>query len=39
MIQDKAQSAENGKSLFKGCNAVLDHLGGSEPINITLQEH
>jgi len=29
MIQDKAQSAENGRILFKDCNAVLDHLGGS----------
>ena len=29
MIQDKEQSAENGRVLFKGCNAVLDHLGGS----------
>ncbi len=29
MIQDKAQSEENGRVLFKGCNAVLDHLGGS----------
>ena len=29
MIQDKAQSAENGTVLFKGCNAVLDNLGGS----------
>ncbi len=29
MIQDKAQSAENGKVLFKGCNAVLDHPGVS----------
>ena len=29
MIQDKAQSAENGLVLFKGCNAVLNHLGAS----------
>jgi hypothetical protein len=29
MIQDKAQSEENGTVLFEGCNAVLDHLGGS----------
>ena len=29
MIQDKAQSAENGRVLFKGCNAVLGNLGGS----------
>jgi len=29
MIQDKAQSAENGSVLFKGCNAVLDHPGVS----------
>ena len=29
MIRDKAQSAENGRVLFKGCNAVLDHMGGS----------
>ncbi len=29
MIQDKAQSAGNGRVLFKGCNAVLDHPGGS----------
>ncbi len=29
MIQDQAQSAENGTVLFKGCNAVLDHPGGS----------
>jgi hypothetical protein len=28
MIQDKAQSEENGRVLFKDCNAVLDHLGG-----------
>ncbi len=29
MIQDKAQSAGNGRVLFKGCNAVMDHLGSS----------
>ncbi len=29
MKQDKAQPAENGQVLFKGCNAVLVHLGGS----------
>jgi len=29
MIQDKAQSAESGRVLFKGSNAVLDHPGGS----------
>jgi len=29
VIQDKAQSAGNGRVLFKGCNAVLDHLGSS----------
>ena len=29
MIQDKAQSAENGRVLFKDCNAVLDHMGSS----------
>ena len=29
MIQDKAQSAENGRPLFKDCNAVLVHLGSS----------
>ncbi len=29
MVQDKAQSAENGRILFKDCNAVLDHPGGS----------
>ena len=29
MIRDKAQSAENGQVLVKGCNAALDHLGGS----------
>jgi len=29
MIQDEAQFAENGRFLFKDCNAVLDHLGGS----------
>lgn len=29
MIQNKVQSAENGPVLFKGCNAVLDHLGSS----------
>ncbi len=29
MIQDKAQSAGNGRVLFKGCNAVLDHLDSS----------
>ena len=28
MIQDKAPSAGNGR-LFKGCSAVLDHLGSS----------
>jgi len=26
MIQDKAHSVGNGRVLFKGCNAVLDHL-------------
>jgi len=26
MIQDKARPAGNGGALFKGCNAVLDHL-------------
>ena len=26
MIQDKAQSADNGPVLVKGCNAVLGHL-------------
>ena len=29
MFQDKAQTAENGLVLFKGCNAVLGHLGTS----------
>ncbi len=29
MIQDKARSAGNGRVLFKGCNAVLDHLAYS----------
>ncbi len=29
MIQNKAQSAENGRVLVKDCNAVLGHLGGS----------
>ncbi len=29
MFQDKAQSAGNGRVLFKGCNAVLDHLACS----------
>ena len=29
MIQDEAQPAENGRVFFKGCDAVLDHLGGS----------
>ena len=29
MIRDKAQSAGNGRVLFKGCNAVVDHLGSS----------
>jgi len=29
MIQDKARSTENDRVLFKGCNAVLDHSGGS----------
>ncbi len=29
MFQDKAQSAENGRVLFKGCNAALDHLDSS----------
>jgi len=26
MIQNKAQTAVNGGPLFKGCNAVLNHL-------------
>ena len=29
MIQDKAQSAENGRVLVNDCNAVLDHMGDS----------
>ena len=29
MFQDKAQTEENGLVLFKGCNAVLGHLGTS----------
>ena len=29
MIQDKAQSEENGEVLFKGCNAGLDYLDHS----------
>ncbi len=29
MFQDKAQTAENGGFLFKGCNTVLGHLGAS----------
>ncbi len=29
MKQDKAQPEENVPVLFKGCNAVLIHLGGS----------
>ena len=29
MPQDKAQSAGNGCSIAKGCNAVLGHLGAS----------
>ena len=29
MIQDKAQAARNGRVLFKGCNAVLNHLACS----------
>ena len=29
MIQDKAQSADNGSVLFKDCDAELDHPGGS----------
>jgi hypothetical protein len=29
MFQDKAQSAAKGRSLGKGCNAGLGHLGGS----------
>ena len=29
MIQDKAQLEGNGGPLFKGCNAVLDHLASS----------
>ena len=29
MTQDKAQSAVNGCSLNKGCNAVLSHLWAS----------
>ena len=28
-IQDKAPSAVNGRVLFEGCNAVLNHLGRS----------
>jgi len=39
MIQDKAQSAGNGMSFTRDCNAVLDHLDGSESINITLTEY
>lgn len=48
MIQDKAQAEENGRVLFKDCNAVLDHLTCSlrttasrlaEPTNTALQEH
>ena len=29
MIRDKAQTEGNGRFLFKGCNAALDHLGSS----------
>ena len=29
MLQDKAQSAVNGCSIDKGCNAALGHLGAS----------
>jgi hypothetical protein len=29
MIQDKAQSEENGLVLFEGCNAALNHPGVS----------
>ena len=29
MTQDKARSEETGTALFEGCNAGLDHLGGS----------
>ena len=29
MIQDEAESEENGRVLFEDCNAVLGHLGGS----------
>jgi len=29
MIKDKAQTAVNGRVLYKGCNAVLDHLACS----------
>ncbi len=29
MFQDKTQTAENGSVLFKGCSAVLGHLGTS----------
>jgi hypothetical protein len=29
MIQGEAQSVGNGRTLFKGCNAVLDHLDSS----------
>ena len=29
MIQDKAQPAGNGRVLFKGCNADVDHLARS----------
>jgi hypothetical protein len=29
MIQDKAPSAVNGRVLYKGCNAGLDHSGDS----------
>jgi len=47
MIQDKTQYAENGRPLFKDCDAVLDHLGLSlrasrevaEFINIITKEY
>jgi hypothetical protein len=29
MFQDKAQTANNGLVLLKGCNTVLGHLGSS----------
>ncbi|MFW2438766.1 MAG: hypothetical protein ACN4GR_05285, partial [Arenicellales bacterium] len=39
MIQDKAQSAVNGYSLNKGCNAGLNHLWGSDRQILPVTPH